>query len=343
MKIRNWITLRYVQRFVQWIWLVYSISKLTFRSLFYNEFADRYYVGDTLMEPMLWFVDHFTKILGPVCVTGVILLSSSIITIAYTIGLPFYMKQNICILVLALIIGHWLLINVVFYYYMAYTTEPGYPPQGAMITEAVSICKRCIAPKPPRTHHCIVCNRCILKMDHHCPWLNNCVGHFNHRYFFMFCIYSWVGIVFVIIFGIPIAYDHFFGSSENNSFSPILINVAKDIAKHVIFKTHLLQKDDVHYQNVPSNSTDLINKWPDTLYHSCIVYAALVCVAVLFILGGLLAWHSRLITNGETSIEGHINKKERERFLKEGQIYKNPYDFGPAKNWKIFLCIGYHR
>lgn len=43
--------------------------------------------------------------------------------------------------------------------------------QGELISEAVSICKKCISPKPPRTHHCSVCNRCILKMDHHCRML----------------------------------------------------------------------------------------------------------------------------------------------------------------------------
>ncbi|GFY50887.1 palmitoyltransferase ZDHHC16, partial [Trichonephila inaurata madagascariensis] len=197
----HWTFLSCGYRFFHWFWMIYSMTKLTLISLFHNDFADKYYVGDTCMEPMFWFVDHFTKILGPICVTAVIFLSSSLILIAYVIGLPFYLRQNFYVLTVALIIGHWLLICVVFYYYMAFTTQPGYPPQGAMISEAVSICKRCIAPKPPRTHHCIVCNRCILKMDHHCPWLNNCVGHFNHRYFFMFCAYAWIGVVFVIIFG----------------------------------------------------------------------------------------------------------------------------------------------
>uniref|UniRef100_A0A6P7GY48 Palmitoyltransferase n=1 Tax=Diabrotica virgifera virgifera TaxID=50390 RepID=A0A6P7GY48_DIAVI len=51
---------------------------------------------------------------------------------------------------------------------MAVVTLPGYPPQDELIQEAVSICKKCISPKPPRTHHCSACNRCILKMDHHC-------------------------------------------------------------------------------------------------------------------------------------------------------------------------------
>lgn len=29
-------------------------------------------------------------------------------------------------------------------------------------------CRKCQTFKPPRTHHCSACNRCIMKMDHHC-------------------------------------------------------------------------------------------------------------------------------------------------------------------------------
>jgi len=48
-------------------------------------------------------------------------------------------------------------------------------------------CRKCWVPKPPRAHHCSICDRCVLKMgmlhlswlehslnpglDHHCPWM----------------------------------------------------------------------------------------------------------------------------------------------------------------------------
>ena len=58
------------------------------------------------------------------------------------------------------------------------------PPRGRRM------CRRCQAFKPPRAHHCSICNRCIIKMDHHCPWVNNCVGIGNHKYFLLFIFYT---------------------------------------------------------------------------------------------------------------------------------------------------------
>ncbi len=31
-------------------------------------------------------------------------------------------------------------------------------------------CLKCEAYKPERSHHCSICQKCVLKMDHHCPW-----------------------------------------------------------------------------------------------------------------------------------------------------------------------------
>ncbi|KAG8231418.1 hypothetical protein J437_LFUL012428 [Ladona fulva] len=56
-----------------------------------------------------------------------------------------------------------------------------------------TVCTRCETYRPPRAHHCRICNRCIRRMDHHCPWINNCVGEQNQKYFIQFLIY--VGVL----------------------------------------------------------------------------------------------------------------------------------------------------
>lgn len=56
-----------------------------------------------------------------------------------------------------------------------------------------SRCDKCNISRPPRCHHCSICNRCILQFDHHCVWLNNCVGYNNHRNFFLTLCYLTIG------------------------------------------------------------------------------------------------------------------------------------------------------
>lgn len=52
-----------------------------------------------------------------------------------------------------------------------------------------------------------------------------------------------------------------------------------------------------------------------------------------------MAWHALLITRGETSVEAYINKAMRIRYAEMKKLYKNPYDFGARKNWRMFLGI----
>ena len=55
----------------------------------------------------------------------------------------------------------------------------------------------CAKYKPDRTHHCRVCDSCVLRMDHHCPWIYNCVGFRNHKYFFLLLFYTSATAIFV--------------------------------------------------------------------------------------------------------------------------------------------------
>ena len=53
----------------------------------------------------------------------------------------------------------------------------------------VTMCSKCNKHRPPRAHHCTVCDRCVLRYDHHCPWVGNCVGLYNARYFVQYLVY----------------------------------------------------------------------------------------------------------------------------------------------------------
>ena len=55
-------------------------------------------------------------------------------------------------------------------------------------------------------------------------------------------------------------------------------------------------------------------------FHHFIIYEFLLCSAVSVALGLLTLWHARLVQRGETSIEVHINRRERSRFKKKGLV-----------------------
>ncbi|XP_078421211.1 palmitoyltransferase ZDHHC16B isoform X2 [Cetorhinus maximus] len=186
-------------------------SKLCANSLIYNSFTNSDVVLDSLFEPIYWLVDHVTRWFGVVFVILVIILTTTIVMIVYICVLPVIISTYpVGWIAWHLCYGHWNLMQIVFHYYKAVRTHPGHPAEGKSDIPMVSICRKCINPKPARTHHCSICNRCILKMDHHCPWLNNCVGHYNHRYFFSFCLFMTLGCVYCSVSSRELFVDAYF-------------------------------------------------------------------------------------------------------------------------------------
>lgn len=74
----------------------------------------------------------------------------------------------------------------------------------------------------------------------------------------------------------------------------------------------------------------------DPWKRKAVIFMAVTCISVLLALGTLLIWHGKNINRGETSIEAHINAKLR---AAKKTCFRNPYNFGKRKNWKIFLGL----
>ena len=108
-------------------------------------------------------------------------------------------------LVLLLVVFGVLLVLCSWSYYKTVVTHPGRVPvrwrekaDPHVVNEKFPLgashgqrrfCTFCSHWKPPRTHHCSTCKRCILKYDHHCPWVGNCIGFYNHKHFILFITY----------------------------------------------------------------------------------------------------------------------------------------------------------
>ena len=110
-------------------------------------------------------------------------------------------------------------------------TDPGAVPQSAVPIDSAArqheehvMCRNCKSYKPPGSHHCRICNRCVSRMDHHCPWMNNCVGAGNLKSFILFLCYTWIGSALSLII---FASNYFFCREESCEFSGVLIQLVR--------------------------------------------------------------------------------------------------------------------
>ncbi|XP_004838653.1 probable palmitoyltransferase ZDHHC16 isoform X8 [Heterocephalus glaber] len=256
-------------------------GKVCLRSLLYNSFGGSETVVDAAFEPVYWLVDNVIRWFGVVFVVLVIVLTGSIVAIAYLCVLPLILRTySVPRLCWHFFYSHWNLILIVFHYYQAITTPPGYPPQGRNDIATVSICKKCIYPKPARTHHCSICNS--------------------------------------------------YGSWDLFREAYAAIERMKQLDKN---KPQTLANQTYHQTPPPTFS------FRERITHKSLIYLWFLCSSVALALGALTVWHAVLISRGETSIERHINKKERRRLQAKGRVFRNPYNYGCMDNWKVFLGV----
>ncbi|KAH9296839.1 hypothetical protein KI387_028521, partial [Taxus chinensis] len=73
-----------------------------------------------------------------------------------------------------------------------------YSYDGIIYTEKQ--CATCKIPRPARSKHCSICDRCVARFDHHCGWMNNCIGEKNLRYFLAFLLWHF----FLCLYGVVV-------------------------------------------------------------------------------------------------------------------------------------------
>ncbi|CAI0476766.1 unnamed protein product [Linum tenue] len=173
--------------------------------------------GGSIMALNVFKFCTFLRALGSIMiflVVGVIGLTYYVIVVQNYGPALFNGGVDSFVAFLVLLLFHAFLVMLVWSYFSTILTDPGGVPQtwrpttdeeeGGIVdplvdtaaglginrdeTQKTRFCRKCNQFKPPRSHHCSVCRRCILKMDHHCVWVVNCVGALNYKYFLLFLV-----------------------------------------------------------------------------------------------------------------------------------------------------------
>ena len=117
--------------------------------------------------------------------THVLLRSLNRIAWAYAyLGLPYALVFIYGVVVPAyrehaqLTNGSFVFFNLVFLYFFLH----GYYN---LIRTTFASVSACSTNAPSRSHHCYLCQACILTHDHHCFFVGTCIGEHNQRYFLL--------------------------------------------------------------------------------------------------------------------------------------------------------------
>ncbi|KAK3194540.1 hypothetical protein Dsin_025850 [Dipteronia sinensis] len=137
------------------------------------------------------------------------------------------------------------------------TTSDTVGSEGLDRRQQVGYCDKCRNGKPPRCHHCSVCQRCVLKMDHHCVWVVNCVGARNYKFFLLFLLYTFLETTLDTLVLMP-NFIKFFGKARDHSASPAnLAVIFLAFILNLAFALSLLCFIVMHASLLSSNTTSI--------------------------------------------------------------------------------------
>eukprot|EP00758_Cryptobia_borreli_P004943 Tbor_TRINITY_DN4665_c0_g1::TRINITY_DN4665_c0_g1_i1::g.14881::m.14881/K20028/ZDHHC2_15_20; palmitoyltransferase ZDHHC2/15/20 len=222
-----------------------------------------------------------------------------------------------------LLISIYVVVMVVWSYAATALTDPGIVPRCFHITERgsdkISLitttlttkCNPCGVYKPPRTHHCSSCERCVLKYDHHCSAVGTCIGFYNYKPYFLLCVWTTV-------------YSYVASFSLTRS---VFLYITRHLADASSEKTQ--------FHKITLRTEAYINSTPvfgstEVIYNEMRL-EIVVLFALLTVVGSLACYlakvHYYLITSNKSSLEHMIISEES-----GGAEVPSPYDLGEKYN-----------
>lgn len=173
--------------------------------------------------------------------------------------------------------------------------------EGQMVESAEKIqsCDICETYKPPRTHHCMRCNRCFLKYDHHNYFLDLCIAFHNYKLFVQFVIINFAScLLFLIVISLDLALQQ---DITTLSVSNMIVSLSVVGIEFLIFSYYLI----FHIYLISNNETTIeyksINKYLERDYSYMYVFQ-------------------------EGQIKSFSSSRDRKVL--------NPYNLGIRRNWK---------
>ncbi|KAF6766725.1 palmitoyltransferase PFA4 [Ephemerocybe angulata] len=234
---------------------------------------------------------------------------------------PWYGREWTVELV-TLLLPFNVLVAILFWnYYLCVSTDPGTVPSGwkpdthadgyevKKLTGAPRYCRMCQCYKPPRTHHCRDCDRCVLRMGTYEPL--DRVHRSN------------------TLLRSPLPMDkQLCGTLNYSHFLRFLFYVDVACSYHLVMVSKRVLSAMNGYNWDEPTTTELI----------LIIMNYVTCVPVLLAVGGFSIYHFINLSSNSTTIEGW-EKDKVATMVRKGQIraIKFPYflaKYGPRKSLK---------
>ncbi|KAJ3416507.1 Palmitoyltransferase zdhhc16 [Chytridiales sp. JEL 0842] len=285
---------------------------------------------------------------SPLFVVAAIALISLCAYVFFAITVPYYFDQadspttplGLIGKAFNLILAAYLLIQILFNYAMAVTTDPGKanehshapilpseqslrgdpdrPPEStapaaagnndeaAGDSAAIPLLERQQFTRP-KVATCTKCRYPKPTRAHHCSVCKRCILKMDHH-----C--PWI--------------NNCVGHHNHRYFLIFMLNLT--VACVYFFLMNVYLAWEVLWRQIDYN-------WSEPFMMNVFLFTVLLTLGIAFAVGGLAGWHTYLVLTGQTTIECYINKSLRYMAQSRGEYFINEYDLGPRRNVAIFF------